>query len=126
MEKGQFVERNLHEVGALSFDGITLPLLSPERFIVYGTEADPPALQTNLGPSSSTNTPHAPTLRLHFPRYIVINRNGSVNELEAASRSFNPLAIFYEMKSVYTSLRPSRSNLHQIDFRVTLLICQLN
>ncbi|KAN0097557.1 hypothetical protein V8E55_002003 [Tylopilus felleus] len=33
-----------------------------------------------------------------WTKYIVINRNGSVNELEAASRSFNPLAIFYEMK----------------------------
>lgn len=33
-------------------------------------------------------------------RYIVLNRNGSANELEASSRSFNPLAIFNDMKSV--------------------------
>ncbi|KAF8559184.1 hypothetical protein OG21DRAFT_1403684 [Imleria badia] len=33
-----------------------------------------------------------------WTKYIVLNRNGSVNELEAASRSFNPLAIFHEMK----------------------------
>ncbi|KAF8450638.1 hypothetical protein L210DRAFT_2402058 [Boletus edulis BED1] len=33
-----------------------------------------------------------------WTKYIVVSRNGSVNELEAASRSFNPLAIFHEMK----------------------------
>jgi hypothetical protein len=31
-------------------------------------------------------------------RYIVINRNGSANELEGTSRNFNPLAIFNDMK----------------------------
>ena len=79
---------------------------SPECFIAYGTEVDPSALQMNLGLSnSSSNLIHASTLRPTFPRYIVVNRNGSVNELEATSRSFNPLAIFHEMKSVYFSSR---------------------
>lgn len=31
-------------------------------------------------------------------RYIVLNRNGSASELEVSSRSFNPFAIFNEMK----------------------------
>jgi len=33
-----------------------------------------------------------------WTKYIVLNRNGSANELEAASRNFNPSAIFHEMK----------------------------
>ncbi|KAG9317360.1 hypothetical protein JVU11DRAFT_1559 [Chiua virens] len=33
-----------------------------------------------------------------WTKFVVVNRNGNVNELEAASRSFNPLAIFHEMK----------------------------
>ena len=35
-----------------------------------------------------------------FPRYIVLNRNGSANELEMTSRNFNPLVLFNEMKYV--------------------------
>jgi hypothetical protein len=31
-------------------------------------------------------------------RYIVINKNGSANELEGSSRNFNPLAVFNDMK----------------------------
>ena len=34
------------------------------------------------------------------PRYIVLNKNGSANELEASSRIFNPLSIFNDMKCV--------------------------
>ncbi|KAF5393137.1 hypothetical protein D9757_001307 [Collybiopsis confluens] len=33
-----------------------------------------------------------------WTKYIVLNRNGSANQLEAASRGFNPIAIFNEMK----------------------------
>ncbi|KAI9574780.1 hypothetical protein HD554DRAFT_99870 [Boletus coccyginus] len=33
-----------------------------------------------------------------WTKYIVVNRNGSVNEMEASSRGFNPLVIFHEMK----------------------------
>ncbi|THV08313.1 hypothetical protein K435DRAFT_642027 [Dendrothele bispora CBS 962.96] len=33
-----------------------------------------------------------------WTRYIVLNRNGSANELEASSRNFSPLSIFNEMK----------------------------
>jgi len=42
-----------------------------------------------------------------YCRYIVLNRNGSANELEITSRSFNPLVLFNEMKYVYPlSMRP--------------------
>lgn len=37
---------------------------------------------------------------------IVVNRNGTLNELEAAPRSFNPLAIFHEMRSVQIRTGP--------------------
>jgi hypothetical protein len=33
-------------------------------------------------------------------RYVVLNRNGSANQLETSSRNFNPMALFNEMKSV--------------------------
>ncbi|KAF6762236.1 hypothetical protein DFP72DRAFT_878332 [Ephemerocybe angulata] len=33
-----------------------------------------------------------------WTKYIVLNRNGSANELEITSRNFNPLAIFHELK----------------------------
>ncbi|KIL00509.1 hypothetical protein PAXRUDRAFT_129640 [Paxillus rubicundulus Ve08.2h10] len=34
-----------------------------------------------------------------WTKYIVLNRNGSVNELEASSRTFNPLAVFNAIKT---------------------------
>ncbi|KAF8622059.1 hypothetical protein AX15_007210 [Amanita polypyramis BW_CC] len=34
-----------------------------------------------------------------WTKYIVLNRNGSASELEGSSRSFNPFAIFDEMKA---------------------------
>jgi hypothetical protein len=43
-------------------------------------------------------------------RYIVINKNGSANELEASSRNYNPLSIFNDMKyAKYCSLHLSTS-----------------
>ncbi|KAG2042185.1 hypothetical protein BDR03DRAFT_854604 [Suillus americanus] len=33
-----------------------------------------------------------------WTRYVVLNRNGSVNELESSSRGFSPMAIFAEMQ----------------------------
>lgn len=33
-----------------------------------------------------------------WTKYIVLNRNGSVNELESSSRGFSPMAIFAEMQ----------------------------
>lgn len=33
-----------------------------------------------------------------WTKYIVINKNGSANELEGSSRNFNPLAVFNDMK----------------------------
>jgi hypothetical protein len=41
---------------------------SPECFIVYGTEVDPPALRMSLGPSnSSINLIHAQLSDRHSP-----------------------------------------------------------
>ncbi|KAJ3574790.1 hypothetical protein NP233_g1519 [Leucocoprinus birnbaumii] len=38
------------------------------------------------------------TWRQLFLRYILLNRNGSANELQMSSRNFNPFAIFNELK----------------------------
>ena len=37
-----------------------------------------------------------------WARYIVLNKNGTANELEAQSRNYNPLSIFNDMKCVDT------------------------
>ncbi len=37
-------------------------------------------------------------------RYIVLNKNGSANELEATSRNYNPLSIFNDLKYANISL----------------------
>lgn len=37
-------------------------------------------------------------------RYILLNRNGSANLLEASSRNYNPLITFNELKSVTESV----------------------
>jgi hypothetical protein len=34
----------------------------------------------------------------HAGRYLVLNKNGSANALETASRNFDPFAIFDELK----------------------------
>ncbi|KZT29263.1 hypothetical protein NEOLEDRAFT_1153829 [Neolentinus lepideus HHB14362 ss-1] len=49
-----------------------------------------------------------------WTKYIVLNRNGSANELEASSRNFNPLAIFNEMKL--------QSNLAHLETHVRLVV----
>lgn len=52
------MERSLHEVSALPINDIAaLVNHSTECFIAYGTEVDPPALQMNLGLSSSSPNP---------------------------------------------------------------------
>ncbi|KAG6830328.1 hypothetical protein H0H92_001263 [Tricholoma furcatifolium] len=48
-----------------------------------------------------------------WTKYIVLNRNGSANELEITSRSFNPLVIFNEMKL--------QSNLSHLETRIRLV-----
>ena len=37
-------------------------------------------------------------MRMHHTRYVVIRRNGVVNELEASSRNYSPLVIFDDLK----------------------------
>ena len=78
---------------------INLPL---EYFTVSGTEVGLPALPMSLGPShySFNLIPTSATDFRPHPRYVVVNRNGTLNVLEAASRGFDPVAIFHEMKSV--------------------------
>ncbi|KAJ7584261.1 hypothetical protein C8J56DRAFT_1089809 [Mycena floridula] len=49
-----------------------------------------------------------------WTKYIVLNRNGSANELEASSRHFSPLALFNEMKL--------QSNLAHLETRVRLVV----
>ena len=49
---------------------------------------------------SSIAASHCPNPQFNCFRYIVLNRNGSANLLEAASRSFDPLVLFNEMKCV--------------------------
>ncbi|EGO02029.1 hypothetical protein SERLA73DRAFT_104286 [Serpula lacrymans var. lacrymans S7.3] len=49
-----------------------------------------------------------------WTKYVVLNRNGSANELEGSSRSFNPLVIFNEMKL--------QSNLAHLETRVRLVV----
>ncbi|KAF8165556.1 hypothetical protein B0H34DRAFT_689562 [Crassisporium funariophilum] len=49
-----------------------------------------------------------------WTKYIVLNRNGSANELEASSRNYNPLAVFNEMKL--------QNNLSHLETRVTLVV----
>jgi hypothetical protein len=49
----------------------------------------------------SRSTTHC-TSEEGWTKYITLNRNGSANLLEAASRTFNPIHIFDELKWVYT------------------------
>ncbi|KII94993.1 hypothetical protein PLICRDRAFT_33820 [Plicaturopsis crispa FD-325 SS-3] len=49
-----------------------------------------------------------------WTKYIVLNRNGSVNELDSSSRTYNPLAILDEMKL--------QSNLDHLETRVRLVV----
>ncbi|KAI0321388.1 hypothetical protein OF83DRAFT_1161811 [Amylostereum chailletii] len=49
-----------------------------------------------------------------WTKYIVLNRNGSSNELESFSRNFNPLAIFNDMKI--------QSNLAHLETHIRLVV----
>ncbi|KAK0461993.1 uncharacterized protein EV420DRAFT_1266034 [Desarmillaria tabescens] len=49
-----------------------------------------------------------------WTKYIVLNRNGSANELEVSSRTFNPVAIFNDMKL--------QSNLAHLETRIRLVV----
>ncbi|KAF9464878.1 hypothetical protein BDZ94DRAFT_1215690 [Collybia nuda] len=49
-----------------------------------------------------------------WTKYLVLNRNGSANELEITSRSFNPLVLFNEMKL--------QNNLAHLETRVRLVV----
>ncbi|KAF9054969.1 hypothetical protein BDZ89DRAFT_1152795 [Hymenopellis radicata] len=48
-----------------------------------------------------------------WTKYVVLNRNGSANELDASSRTFNPIALFNEMKL--------QSNLAHLETRIRLV-----
>ncbi|KAF7432886.1 hypothetical protein PC9H_004830 [Pleurotus ostreatus] len=49
-----------------------------------------------------------------WTKYIVLNRNGSANELENSSRNFNPLAMFNELKL--------QNNLAHLETRIRLVL----
>ncbi|KAI0268124.1 hypothetical protein BC834DRAFT_867974 [Gloeopeniophorella convolvens] len=49
-----------------------------------------------------------------WTKYIVLNKNGSANELEASSRNYNPLAIFNDMKL--------QSNLAHLETHIRLVV----
>ncbi|KAJ7180344.1 hypothetical protein C8R43DRAFT_1084281 [Mycena crocata] len=49
-----------------------------------------------------------------WTKYIVLNRNGSANLLEASSRHFNPLIILDDMRL--------QQNMHQLDMRARLVV----
>lgn len=59
-----------------------------------------PVLQMKPGPSRCPALSPSFWFTADFQRYIVLNRNGSANELEITSRNFNPLVLFNEMKYV--------------------------
>ncbi|KIY69744.1 hypothetical protein CYLTODRAFT_393216 [Cylindrobasidium torrendii FP15055 ss-10] len=50
-----------------------------------------------------------------WTKYIVINRNGSANQLDASSRIFNPIALFNELKL--------QQNLMHLETRARLVLC---
>lgn len=53
-------------------------------------------------------------------KYVVLNRNGSANNLEAYARTYSPLAVFDELKWVW--VQPERLSVRLIrppDFKVT-------
>ncbi|KAJ7129420.1 hypothetical protein C8R44DRAFT_776753 [Mycena epipterygia] len=49
-----------------------------------------------------------------WTKYIVLNRNGSANLLEASSRNFNPLIIFDDMRM--------QNNMHQLEMRARIVV----
>ncbi|PPQ64614.1 hypothetical protein CVT24_008351 [Panaeolus cyanescens] len=49
-----------------------------------------------------------------WTKYIVLNRNGSANQLEGSSRSYNPFAIFNQLKT--------QSNLSHLDTRMRVVV----
>ncbi|EPQ59108.1 hypothetical protein GLOTRDRAFT_32965 [Gloeophyllum trabeum ATCC 11539] len=49
-----------------------------------------------------------------WTKYIILNRNGTANELESSSRSYNPLAVFNEIKL--------QSNLAHLETSVRLVV----
>ncbi|KAJ7044591.1 hypothetical protein C8F04DRAFT_591275 [Mycena alexandri] len=49
-----------------------------------------------------------------WTKYIVLNRNGSANQLEASSRNFNPTVIFNDMRV--------QQNTHRLEMRARLVV----
>ncbi|KAI0303953.1 hypothetical protein BC826DRAFT_980589 [Russula brevipes] len=49
-----------------------------------------------------------------WTKYVVLNKNGSANELEASSRNFNPLSLFNDMKL--------QSNLAHLETHIRLVV----
>lgn len=79
-------------------------MITVEFCIGYGIATTRHAHLMRLGQSRVDVFSEARDSALIVIRYIVINRNGSANELEGSSRNFNPWSIFQAMKSVYNKL----------------------
>ena len=45
-----------------------------------------------------------PTRYLPLDRYLLLNRNGTASQVESASRNFNPVVIFNELKYILISI----------------------
>jgi hypothetical protein len=101
VEKREYMEGSLFEVCIPLIKSDRLNLNSTGYYTEFGIGATLLALLTRHGPSTYallTIAFSAPDISL---RYLVLNRNGSANELETSARNFNPLALFNEMKSVF-------------------------
>jgi hypothetical protein len=100
-KEGHWKEAYLKSVFSNRF--LDPPQSIPGSSIASGTavlQAAPPTK-----PGQGTPPPSkASSLRLTYRiRYIVLNRNGSANQLQVTSRGFDPLVIFDDMKSVLIS-----------------------
>ena len=101
VEKGLYLEGILFEVcssSVVSDTQLTLVVIV-EYCIVSGTGPTRLALQMKLGQSKQYSCLHIHSIpKQDTPRYLVLNRSGSVNELESSSRGFSPMDIFAEIQ----------------------------
>lgn len=103
MEEGWELEGSVPQVSrsnTLTYVFVSKPEPLIGCYIGFRIAVKPHAPQMKHGPSW---LPFLPVnLKADTIRYIVLNRNGSANELEITSRGFSPLALFNEMKCVHS------------------------
>lgn len=69
----------------------------------YGTAVLQAAPQMKLGQSTPPSPDASNSQLIYRIRYMVLNRNGSANQLQTTSRGFDPFVIFDDMKCVLSS-----------------------